>query len=821
MSYVNALLCLSSLLYAGFAFSAAPSSNEPLSFSQGTKKQLWRYDEGIEKGKELVLKGKVLSKQARLLVRIDHPKSHHYFSRFNHEQLLSQGQFTVRLDLDSLKTGHKFAFSADQIRRLYYAAIDGDIQLLDAHISSKPTAPSQLVGWDFGSQKTGAWGFYGVTPGSRWEDIGGIGLTKPNDVPLRGNLRQRNRPYHDALIRDGFEGIQSVTLPLKNGLWRVRLWTSDIGEWEYLPHPLKRKVVINEQTVLAQDLNADQWQEKYYFNQPDLGGSLASSTIEPHQNNSPKRMADPFWDSFMINRGNPIDAVVKVENEQLHITLESDVPAGTFLSAVIATPWNEASENIMARFDQLRKDAFIEQWPILPSPYQWQDHSNIALFGNDTTWVAHSEQIEFKIEFDQAYGHLLSHTLPITDAIWLKEKRILGRVGGQERALTERVYLEAFDPQHTEAKTGDIWYLFAKIKKAKTQSTSRIGQHSSSIGALTFSYGSLQHTFAHLPIHLPRSPVPVGIYMDYAPHLSWFSTDLAIEQSQCDYRFLQRLGVSGVAPALPTPSTKPESIKAFKKAIQAPLMAGLQAPFPAYTPLKRMVNQPLHEQISVLQALKQSHPYTLWSLADEPGLFIDMDEKLNQLNTQLADFLPTLRRYAQLNHGEHSTLVSQYSDVLINQGYGLNKASFEALKQANVRYYLYNLPNLRYASGLYLWRSKAGGFWQWHGRMPTAHPFDPTDGREDDVQFFLPKKNSCDYPTIRADLINMRTGINDLRWLSWLSQNANHDIHFAILHHELEQIIALDFSKKTIFNKEINAIIEKIKKLAQTMPLDR
>jgi|GEM_PF-4037721 hypothetical protein len=67
----------------------------------------------------------------------------------------------------------------------------------------------------------------------------------------------------------------------------------------------------------------------------------------------------------------------------------------------------------------------------------------------------------------------------------------------------------------------------------------------------------------------------------------------------------------------------------------------------------------------------------------------------------------------------------------------------------------------------------------------------------------------------------MRTGINDLRWLSWLSQNANHDIHFAILHHELEQIIALDFSKKTIFNKEINAIIEKIKKLAQTMPLDR
>ncbi|WP_133502118.1 hypothetical protein [Marinomonas balearica] len=787
-------------------------SSEQLTLTPPFKKQLWSFESGVDNGHELVIKGKALSKGVRALIRIDHPKSHHYFSRFNHEQLLSKGNFTIRIDLDNLKTGRSATFSSHKIRRIYYATIEGETELIDAKIAPKIKAPKELIGWDFGSQeKSGAWGFYPVSSGSRWENIGGVGLNKPSDVLLKGNLRARNRPYHDGLIRDGFEGIDSITLPIRNGFWRVRLWINDIGEWEYLPHPLNRSISINDQTIFAQDLTPEQWHDNYYFNQPDLSGVSSLNAT------SNRIIAERFWESFMIFRGTPIDAVVQVENEQLKINLESNVPAGKFLSGVIATPWNGGSEKTMEKFDQLRKQAFIEQWPILLSSEPWENDANLTVFGESETHVAHSELVSLKIKFDQHLGRLLSHQLPITEAIWLKEESILGRVGGQEKALTLRSYLKSFDPMTTDAKNGDIWYLLAKVHRAPHHTHNNI----SSVGELVFSKGSLNHTFIHMPVRLPQTPVPVGIYLDYAPHLSWFSNDLAIKQARCDYRFLKRFGLSGVAPALPTPSTEPESIMAFKKAIQAPLLEGLQPPLPAYTPLKRMVNQPLHEQISVLQNLKQSHPYTLWSLADEPGLFIKMDEQLNALNSQLADFLPTLRRYAQLNHNEHADVIENYSDVLINQGYGLNPSSFETLQKAGTRYYLYNLPNLRYSSGAYLWRSKARGFWQWHGRMPTAHPFDPTDGREDDVQFFLPNKQGCNFPIIRSDLVHMRSGINDLKWLFWLSQNANNDIHFAILKHQLEQAISLEYSKKSISNKDINLLISKIKKLAQSLPIER
>ncbi len=201
-------------------------------------------------------------------------------------------------------------------------------------------------------------------------------------------------------------------------------------------------------------------------------------------------------------------------------------------------------------------------------------------------------------------------------------------------------------------------------------------------------------------------------------------------------------------------------------------------------------------------------------------MHLKSDEKLNLFRSQLKQTLPEAQVLAQLNHSHHDQLSSQYDAVLINQGYGLNSQRLASLKQANTQTYLYNLPHLRFASGLYLWRSGAEGFWQWHGRMPTAHPYDPTDGREDDVQMLMPTTAVCQPPVLHSSLLGIRQGINDLRWLEWLMQNANQDIDSAILLQQIRHQISLDWSRNTdkesIKNNQLtHNLISQIKQLAQ------
>ena len=67
-------------------------------------------------------------------------------------------------------------------------------------------------------------------------------------------------------------------------------------------------------------------------------------------------------------------------------------------------------------------------------------------------------------------------------------------------------------------------------------------------------------------------------------------------------------------------------------------------------------------------------------------------------------------------------------------------------------------------AGFNLWRSGAKGYLQWHARMPTADPFDPSDGREDDVQFLLPHIVPCpEIQDVDRGLFELAEGIVDLR----------------------------------------------------------
>jgi hypothetical protein len=57
--------------------------------------------------------------------------------------------------------------------------------------------------------------------------------------------------------------------------------------------------------------------------------------------------------------------------------------------------------------------------------------------------------------------------------------------------------------------------------------------------------------------------------------------------------------------------------------------------------------------------------------------------------------------------------------------------------------------------------------------MPTADPFDPTDGREGDVQMFYPTSEPCPARhDIHPDVLSMAEGLVDQRWIGWLESRA-------------------------------------------------
>lgn len=109
--------------------------------------------------------------------------------------------------------------------------------------------------------------------------------------------------------------------------------------------------------------------------------------------------------------------------------------------------------------------------------------------------------------------------------------------------------------------------------------------------------------------------------------------------------------------------------------------------------------------------------------------------------------------------------------MLVNQGFGIDAGRLAGVTAGGTETWLYNTGKARFSAGLWLWRTTAVRFLQWHARMPTADPFDPTDGREGDVQAFAPERAVCARtPTIDEGVLEMAEGLVDQRWLLWLDR---------------------------------------------------
>jgi len=136
--------------------------------------------------------------------------------------------------------------------------------------------------------------------------------------------------------------------------------------------------------------------------------------------------------------------------------------------------------------------------------------------------------------------------------------------------------------------------------------------------------------------------------------------------------------------------------------------------------------------------------------------------------------MPTAKLAGQLNARDDRRFLDDLDVAIVNSGFGVDYGDIAEIRSTGVTPWFYNMGEPRPAAGFYLWRTGAEGYLQWHARMPTADPFDPTDGREADVQYLYPTEGSCAaVPDIDAAMIDLVEGITDLRWLAWLESKAD------------------------------------------------
>ncbi|MGL5265536.1 MAG: hypothetical protein ACRC9E_04780, partial [Plesiomonas shigelloides] len=247
-----------------------------------------------------------------------------------------------------------------------------------------------------------------------------------------------------------------------------------------------------------------------------------------------------------------------------------------------------------------------------------------------------------------------------------------------------------------------------------------------------------------LALQLPDVPIPVGVYLDAAPHLNWFDAEQATRQSACDLRWLANIGLSIPAPALATPDD--QNTARFERDLRAAMQSNRYLPLLAYTPLKRLRDN-LGNKAAIMHIaeVERENPQVLaWSLADEA----DSGQIPNLLSfaLELRARVPDIQLAGQLNHPSQTALLPALSLVLINDGFGASAHNIAQWQKEGKKVWLYNLGASRLAAGFYLWRSGAQGYLQWHARMPTADPLNPVDGREADFQFLYPPLNVCTLP---------------------------------------------------------------------------
>jgi hypothetical protein len=727
----------------------------------------------------LVIKGNNPNTESALLViRLDDASSHDYYSRANLERRVRSGSFELRIPIGGVKKENKKPLAINALKKLYIfnahkyqterlgtetkSANRQKVSIRSIVFERNQPLPEYIQAYDFGTRHSE------VLEGSQQ-----INLTVNNKsfsaIKLFGEMREIERPGPEPWGRDGIAGIEELRLPLEKGLWRIVLFREDLGEWENLPRQMDLALAINGiKQVTANKYDPAQWYQNEYlkfYHQP--------ANIDP-------------WQDIVQHRGLVQSYDFEQTSDQLSIRLLGDSPQQRFISGMILQKLDDKvyqdESNGLLLVNQRREKYFRQHWMV----------ENQLLISKNQPVIKESQSKTLRLA--QGEGRLVEFNLELaSDATPAWQSSFIDDGGYVEvrRALPR--WRRKGSAQHIKKR-------FNHLSQLKKEAISK-GQHKVLIwlkadelqaGRYDFSLAFTNNnenviSNVHLDVEvlaqqLPMNAQKVGIYLDHSPHLQFFKQwqPLQLAQIYCDLNYLDRLDLRALAPPMALPTE--DNIKLWLNELALYKEFYGEADLLAYTPYKRLKavlgEAALKQKMAKLATLGRGDIQVYWSIADEA-----LKETI-PLIEQDAQQLHSANQFAKtaghLNNPNQKALIEPLDLVLINHGFGVSKReitqmhkSISANGNQDKRVWLYNMPDFRLAAGAFLWHSGADAYVQWHGRMPTANPYDPTDGREADYQFFYPQPKTCmALPDVDRGLFELAMVQYELRWYLWLELQA-------------------------------------------------
>ncbi len=702
---------------------------------------------------------------AAIAVRIDDATSSAYATRFNDERRLPPGPFRIAIGLKGLKTPSGRVLDPANIRRIIVFAWDGkpNVTITRFETARGAVLPAAATGYAFGARDAA------VPPG--FERVG------PDDsrVEGRGPVQVVRRPAPDPLLANGFKNVQRIRLPSPGGRVRVTVWSEDPGEWETLPHPSVRRILVNGRVLIDEKRTAEQWISERYLR----GVSVEHSS------------SDDAWSAYGAHRG--IAAAIDVDTSAggtIVIDFIGADPTALFINAVLIEPIADTVTASHVTAGQAfvveqRAQWYRERFPVAAAPAADDGAITVGLrFGTD----GHVPPIELRAAADSGSGVLLRVTADIAIAqpkitvtaprrgstvlaarLWVGQNK-LERDDSVLRLRDNRLLADtsALGLGAGVTRGYELWIDVPKSAPPGVYA-----------GALTFASATQART---VPIEvtvpnvtLPPVAKPAGAYLARAAHLNYFP-GLTLEREQqvaCDLDLLRGFGLTNTAP--PIGGLDRTDLGLFATEMRRAHAAGIAPGWLIYNPLDELVAAQgaarAAATVGRLEALirAQNLPQPLWSVADEPSNPDQHSGPIDEWVRLLRSHAPSARLAGHLNAPSDQAFVPLFDTVIVNSGFGIDAATLHRLKAAGKGVWLYNTGAPRQTAGLWLWHTAADRYVQWHARMPTADPFDPLDGREADYQMIYPSSEICPHrQDIHRDLLRLAEGVVDQRWLTWL-----------------------------------------------------
>ena len=745
------------IVAAGLALVGAGAA-EPQAFPRETP-LLLRPDPPIsaKPGESFLIRGKVSGDEpAMLVLRVDDASSSSYASRVNEERLLPPGPFVWRFPLAGAKTSGGHLLDATKISRIEAFEPDRAKRIL---IESADLAPAETL-------PQGAQGFSLGAPDAPL--IGGLARLAPGDPRLIGGhpvAVRRSGP--DPVIGNGVAGIEKLRLDWPRGRALLSLWIEDPGEWESLPHPLQRRIRVNGADFLYRWESAGQWIARRY---------LAGRDREAGP-------GDDAWSAYGAFRGDLLSQEIEVGDEGVTIELAGEGAAATYLAAAVIEPAGQSAARDAVQ--SARRRFLVENFPVLPQraapagPVFAASPAKSPPPLRATLARGSGARLSFAIGGGGFKGApKITLDAPSRDGMALNldlyaRQPQLRRLAAGSNLLERRIDFLRGDPE--SLAVGDEPRDYLAWALAPDEAPAGVYR-----GAIRFEIGdqklAVPLEIEVLDVALPAPAHPAGFYLDEAPHLAWFDATRAQRGRQigCDFAALSAFGVMGDAPPLSTPDR--EGLAGFLADETQAAQARLAEPWLAYAPLKRLFAEEgaavaAEDIFRAEQALAlKKLPAPVWALFDEPSNVAGGAEGALKDAAILRAKNPNLRLAGQFNSPGDWAYLDSIDVAIVNPGFGVDAETLERVKARGKEAWIYNTGAPRLTAGLWLWRTQAQRYLQWHARMPTADPFDPTDGREGDVQVFPPAPQVCAArPDIDISLIEMAEGLVDQRWLNWLS----------------------------------------------------